>query len=415
MAKRRKRKVKSKALVGLIIILILVIGAIVGGIYAYNFYIEKDGMAKYLKIKLIGKKEVTIDYNTEYNDEGASASYKKEDISKDIKTKSELDNSKLGEYKITYTIKYKKKEKSIYRVVKVVDTKKPEITLNGKEEITVYKDDKYDEQGAKALDEYDGDITDKISTSSNVDTKKIGEYVVTYTVKDSSDNEVTKERKIKVIEKPAPKPQPTPSNNNGNDNKPDGVIGKTSKGYTIEKKNGIYYIGGILIANKSYSLPSNYNPGLLSEFSTHFNEMKEAAKKDGVYLVLGSGFRSYSNQASIYNNYVNRDGKAKADTYSARPGHSEHQTGLAADIYGEASKDKYLWQSWGETNDGKWANNNMYKYGFILRYPKGKESITGYMYESWHIRYVGVELATKLYNNGNWITLEEYLGIDSKY
>ena len=67
------------------------------------------------------------------------------------------------------------------------------------------------------------------------------------------------------------------------------------------------------------------------------------------------------------------------------------------------------------TSEGQWLNNNCYKYGFIIRYPKGKESITGYIYEPWHIRYVGVDVATQLYNGGNWITLEEYLGIDSKY
>ena len=105
---------------------------------------------------------------------------------------------------------------------------------------------------------------------------------------------------------------------------------------------------------------------------------------------------------------------AAADTYSARPGHSEHQTGLAADIKGP-NNNLYLDQRWINTSEGQWLNNNCYKYGFIIRYPSGKESITGYIYEPWHIRYVGTEVATQLYNGGNWITLEEYLGIDSKY
>ena len=75
----------------------------------------------------------------------------------------------------------------------------------------------------------------------------------------------------------------------------------------------------------------------------------------------------------------------------------------------------YLNQEWINTSEGQWLNNNCYKYGFIIRYPRGKEGITGYIYEPWHIRYVGVDVATQLYNGGNWITLEEYLGIDSKY
>ena len=136
--------------------------------------------------------------------------------------------------------------------------------------------------------------------------------------------------------------------------------------------------------------------------------MKNDAKNNNINLYIRSGFRSYNTQVSLYNNYVKRDGKAAADTYSARAGHSEHQTGLAADI-------NSLDQSFINTKEGKWLNDNCYKYGFIIRYPKGKESITGYIYEPWHIRYVGTDISSKLYNNGNWITLEEYLGIDSKY
>ena len=191
-------------------------------------------------------------------------------------------------------------------------------------------------------------------------------------------------------------------NNNNNEN-------LTSKGYKIEQKDGIYYINGILIANKSYSLPSTYNPGsLLNEFMTNYNKMHDDALKSGINLKIISGFRSYETQVSLYNRYVARDGKEAADRYSARAGHSEHQTGLAADI-------NSLEQSWENTAEGKWLNDNCYKYGFIIRYPKGKENETGYMFEPWHIRYVGVDTATILYNNGNWITLEEYLGIDSKY
>ena len=136
--------------------------------------------------------------------------------------------------------------------------------------------------------------------------------------------------------------------------------------------------------------------------------MKDAAKKDGVSLKVISGFRSYNTQKYLYNNYVKADGKSAADRYSARPGHSEHQTGLAADI----NKISY---TWGDTKEGKWLNDNCYKYGFVIRYTKDGESKTGYKFEPWHIRYLGVDVAKKLYNNGNWITLEEYLGITSKY
>lgn len=165
----------------------------------------------------------------------------------------------------------------------------------------------------------------------------------------------------------------------------------------------------MLIANKTYALPSSYAPGsLLNTFMDAFYNMQSAATNEGISLSIISGYRSYTTQQNLYQNYVNRDGKALADTYSARAGHSEHQTGLAADI-------NSLDQGFINTFEGKWLNDNCYKYGFIIRYPKGKENITGYMYEPWHIRYVGIEMATSLYNNGNWISLEEYLGITSKY
>ena len=130
-----------------------------------------------------------------------------------------------------------------------------------------------------------------------------------------------------------------------------------------------------------------------------FKEMVDAAKKDGITLFAASPYRSYSKQSELYNRYGKADGYDKADTYSARPGSSEHQTGLAVDI--NAADDWF-----NNTKEAKWLANNAYKYGFILRYPKGKEYITGYQYESWHYRYVGKEAAKYIYEND--ITFEEY-------
>lgn len=175
----------------------------------------------------------------------------------------------------------------------------------------------------------------------------------------------------------------------------------------IEKKDGITYVNGILIANKTYGLPSDYNPGkILPEAQSAFEEMQAAAKKDGITLTIVSGFRSYSYQGTLYNNYVARDGKADADTYSARPGYSEHQTGLAMDLNNAS---RYF----NGSKEAKWIAANCWKYGFIIRYPEGKQDITGYMYESWHVRYLGKELAKEVYDSG--LTLEEFLCIDSKY
>ena len=185
------------------------------------------------------------------------------------------------------------------------------------------------------------------------------------------------------------------------------VVGYTSKGYVISEKNGITYVNNVLVANKTYSLPESYDPGeLLSECEKAFNEMQSAAAKEELTLWNASGFRSYELQKSLYNRYSDRDGKEAADRYSARPGHSEHQSGLAIDLNEISSSFK-------DTDEGRWVAENCHKYGFILRYPEGKEAQTGYMYEPWHIRYVGVDTATNIYNSG--LCLEEYFGITSAY
>lgn len=170
--------------------------------------------------------------------------------------------------------------------------------------------------------------------------------------------------------------------------------------------SGATYVNGILIANKSYGLPADYAPGLDPTTESQFNALSAAAAQEGLNIWLASGFRSYEYQSQIYNNYANLYGADTADTFSARPGYSEHQTGLAIDV-------NSIDDTFAGTPEAIWLENHAHEYGFIIRYPKGKESITGYKYEPWHIRYLGVETATAVYKSG--LTLEEYLGIDSKY
>lgn len=179
-----------------------------------------------------------------------------------------------------------------------------------------------------------------------------------------------------------------------------------------QEKIEITYIDGILIANKTYPLPSDYNPGENTEARAALNKMFADAKAEGkakkidLNMWVCSGFRSYTVQKNLYNSYVSRDGVKNADRYSARPGYSEHQTGLAFDI-------NYADSRFTGTAQAVWLAENAHKYGFILRYPEGKESVTGYMYEPWHYRYIGVENAEKIYASG--LTLEEYFGITSAY
>ncbi|MFS0866822.1 D-alanyl-D-alanine carboxypeptidase family protein [Microbacterium sp. 179-B 1A2 NHS] len=166
------------------------------------------------------------------------------------------------------------------------------------------------------------------------------------------------------------------------------------------------HIRDILIVNKSLPLPSSYGNGLRPELTRAFSTMKAAARKDGVSLTIISGFRSYATQKSVFASKVRQHGRAAAEKRSARPGHSEHQTGLAIDV-------NSISQAWGETKAGRWVAKHGPEYGFIVRYPKGKEKVTGYRWEPWHLRYVGTAVAKKL--TSAKLTLEEYLRVPSRY
>ena len=173
-----------------------------------------------------------------------------------------------------------------------------------------------------------------------------------------------------------------------------------------------------ILVNKYYYLNENYIPKDLIDIDTKyskqgmklvkvakeaFEELSEDALKEDMNIIAMSSYRSYEYQVNLYNNYVKKDGKEAADTYSARPGFSEHQTGLAIDVYNK--KEPYT--NFEQTNEFKWMQDNAYKYGFILRFPKEKENETGYQYESWHYRYVGKEIAKNIHKDN--ITLEEYI------
>ena len=176
----------------------------------------------------------------------------------------------------------------------------------------------------------------------------------------------------------------------------------------FRSEGGVTMVDGVLIANKSYGLPEDYGEALTAETLAAFEEMQAAAAAEGLSLQIVSGFRTYATQANLYTRYVRRDGAAEAETYSARPGFSEHQTGLAMDINMADS-------SFAETPEGRWLAEHAAEYGFILRYPEGKSEVTGYIFEPWHFRYVGRDLAEQLYNQGEWLSLEEYFGLTSEY
>lgn len=179
------------------------------------------------------------------------------------------------------------------------------------------------------------------------------------------------------------------------------------------------------LVNKQYYLPENYTPEDLvrpavsfsfgeeeiekslmrKEAAAALEKMFAEAKTNNIELFAVSGYRSYSRQKTLFDAEVNRVGEEKAMQAVAIPGSSEHQSGLAMDISSKSVR-FYLVEDFEDTVEGKWLAENAHRFGFILRYPKGKESITDYMYEPWHFRYVGVKAAKIIYEN-NW-TLEEY-------
>ncbi len=178
------------------------------------------------------------------------------------------------------------------------------------------------------------------------------------------------------------------------------------------------------VVNKTRPLPPGYEPADLlipdvkrrlsgveqmqisSKVEPALKEMFDRASAEGVILVFGSGYRSEALQRQFYNTYVAQDGQASADRLSARPGTSEHQTGLAFDAT-STSQTCHLETCFENTPEGRWLIDNSYKFGFIIRYPKDKENITGYSYEPWHLRYVGKELANEMHKT-SILTLEEF-------
>lgn len=342
---------------------------------------KENHKKEYVTFKLNGESNEKILFGNDYNDSYVTARINGKET-KNILVNSNFNKNKVGSYVISYTLNISDNYKErLYRKIEVVDEEKPVIELNGEKEITLDYGFKYNEPGFKAMDNYDGDITNKVEVKNTVNIKKSGTYKVSYKVKDSSGNSSKEERIITVREKSSSVNKEEPK---------------------IEVKDGLTYVNGILLVNKTYGLSKDYDPKVNKEAKKALENMQADAKVLGLKLPLVSGYRSYATQENLYNKYVKKDGEEEANTYSAKPGHSEHQTGLAFDV-GSVER------SFANTDEAKWIEENAHLYGFIVRYPKGKTDITGYIYEPWHIRYLGKENAKKVKESG--LTLEEYLGL----
>ena len=172
-----------------------------------------------------------------------------------------------------------------------------------------------------------------------------------------------------------------------------------------------------VVVNKKRPLPAGYVPAdlraagdsqLRAEAKDALDQLLEGARQEEIRLKIISGYRSYAAQQSLYRSYVQKDGQAAADTYSARAGHSEHQTGLAADV-GNTDNSCNLETCFARTGGGLWIIRHAPEYGFTLSYPEGKTAVTGYQYEPWHLRYVGKDLAGELHRENR--TMQEFFGL----
>jgi D-alanyl-D-alanine carboxypeptidase len=234
---------------------------------------------------------------------------------------------------------------------------------------------------------------------------------------------------ILALAKDEKKTPPSSGSNTQNSTAASGDTGDTPTAFDKQKYSTTQASSLWVIANKQHQLqPASYTPAdltvpnvplrlgsgaeemhLRAEAATALEELVAAAKQENIKLMLASGYRSYNFQKNLYAGYVRTQGQAAADTQSARAGHSEHQTGLAADV-GPTNRQCEVEQCFGDLPEGKWVAANAYKFGFIIRYTADKEDVTGYIYEPWHLRYVGTELAAELHRTGTE-TLEEFFNV----
>ena len=379
-----KHTLKNRKAVIIVACIVVVIIAVALGLFISQSKVKEDSFTfEY------GKK-VEIDNSAIFGDN----SDKVKDIEVDyssLKMVKDKDYPEVGEYELPFTYRTMIKHSDKLKVV-VKDTTKPKFT-SFSEKIEVAKGNK----------DFDFKSYFKASDLSNctldIDTKDVkfdkeGDYTAEVTATDAYNNKESK--KFTVVVKAEEKAAIASVDNEQK------VSGTSQSSSNSAVKP--YYKNGILIVNKKHPVPPGFGGGVNQTALAAVNRMISDMKAEGLSVdSTTSNYRSYSYQSTLYQNYVSAYGKASADTFSARPGYSEHQTGLAFDLR-EPGGGSLLTNS----KATSWVAKNAHKYGLIVRYQSGKEWITGYQAEPWHVRYVG-DIATSIYNSG--LSLEEYLGV----
>lgn len=372
--KRRARVVKR--ILTILLVVALVIGAL---IVALSIYSSK------IRVDLV--KDRTIEVNTK----GLASMFIDEVKNGRLVEDQEIDTSVLGEQRCTVKIELEGNPHDFTFTVNVVDTEAPKLKL-GTTEINVLKGGGYDVLAEAEASDNSGEKVE-ITVEGDFDPNKLGQQVVAAVATDSSGNRTEQPVSLNVIDVTGDMPD---------------MNFFTRTGHQAELKDGFLRVDGLLLVNRSFPVPADYAPNNDASTTAAFNKMALDAANKGLLLIINRQYRSYDAQAQAYAFFSEGLGEGENTTSSIKPGHSEHQTGLAIDVNTSTGY-------FADTSEGKWLKDNCQRFGFILRYPEGKEEITGCAYEPWHIRYVGKELAEILYNEGDWITLEEYFGLPSEY
>lgn len=382
---------KKKGIIIIILITILII-LITAAFLIFNI---KNKITFYINGKEVESYSQTVEYsdNIDYSTNAIKLTAKKNetDITKQIKY-NKVKITKLKTYKITYEVEGKQ---FVYEM-EVVDTSAPEIT--GETTYTMKQDETFDQANLKliAIDNFDKEISDKITTEDNVDTSIPGEYTLTFKVSDSSNNTAEFKCIVTVEAKEEKTNNPVKENNNYTQSNINIVNNPNDITVMINKYN---YLPDGWAPNDLVSIGGNHY--LRAEAASSLNQMRQAAINSGIPFNVVSSYRSQAYQTSLYNNYFAVD-PINAPFYSAYPRTSEHELGLAIDI----SYDYSLHSDLQNGALGQWMMQHAHEYGWIMRYPYGKTDITGYVFEAWHYRYVGTSLATQLRNSG--LTMEEF-------
>lgn len=374
-AKEKKSK-KVARFLGFVLVVVLIVLA---GLFVYfNFFgtASKVHLVDPVQVE-IGSEAVASDLIASIDDGGV--------LSQD----ASIDTTKLGVQTVTVMLSFDGSESEYTFEVTVADTTPPVIQapaltylITGSQTDLITQMGVIDNSGE----------TPELQVTGEYDASVPGDYPLTVTATDSSGNEGTATTTLRVVDMASA---------------PNNLTYTTATGHTLLIKDQMATCDGVLMVNKTFSLPADFAPGLTAETYTNYTQMRDAAEKDGIYLYTQYGYRSYYAQEGVFWTAANQDA-TKAETTQPRAGFSEHQSGLALDLNSEDV-------AFGDTNEGKWLAAHCWEYGFIMRYPKGADSFTGYSYMPWHVRYVGKDLAKILYNDGNWLSLEEYFGLPSQY